>query len=691
MCRTFRPSALRDSFTVAASALWDQLKGPSKAALHWAWASAVLRTQAALPDATVSSLDVLVGILLARGRNSEPRQLFEHFGIPYGAVNGQHNGYRAADLLAVVRRIPEEPPPLDEDARAIGDHAVNGMAYAHRDGLVPSEALFGALLELDNPASRAIRDALAARGVDADAVIGSYREFLSAETIPYDRFLLQRHPYVPPRVAIPTYQSDQPSTRPPPVGAVEPVDLVGIRAEVDAFACLIASRALNPPLAIGLFGGWGSGKSFFLESLQRRIDALVNHPAARSRPQDQLPFYKSIVQIEFNAWQYVESNLWASLIEHIFRNLRVSSDDSDDLITQRQRFYLAQLQQAGSQRHEARRERDRLEDEQRAAVARVQRRRAEREAALVELECRWREDPLAGWSPSKELADQVRKAAGEAGIVALGGDAPQLRATLDEARKTLRRAGPVLAPLQGSGWRYALTLASAMLVTPFISLGLQRLSSSAVAGVMGSLAWILASATTYVKAGSAYLKKALDGIARAQADLAAAEATERATLDRALREAQDKLSAVEAQLNNAVARERELAAAIVELEQRLARTTPRHARGVRRGAAGQRGLPAAPRHPSSGAPRPRAAVTAGRGGERRGARPAARERDQPHRALHRRPRPLPHPHGRQGAASRPPAAGVPAVRGRGRGGRALAGRVAARALRPAERPGRHAR
>lgn len=34
-------------------------------------------------------------------------------------------------------------------------------------------------------------------------------------------------------------------------------------------------------------------------------------------------FYKRIVQIEFNAWQYVEGNLWASLVEHIFEDLQV--------------------------------------------------------------------------------------------------------------------------------------------------------------------------------------------------------------------------------------------------------------------------------------------------------------------------------------------------------------------------------
>jgi hypothetical protein len=51
-------------------------------------------------------------------------------------------------------------------------------------------------------------------------------------------------------------------------------DLVGIRLEADALAYLIASRDVRPPLAIGLFGDWGSGKSFLMRSVQRRIRTL---------------------------------------------------------------------------------------------------------------------------------------------------------------------------------------------------------------------------------------------------------------------------------------------------------------------------------------------------------------------------------------------------------------------------------
>jgi len=105
-------------------------------------------------------------------------------------------------------------------------------------------------------------------------------------------------------------------------------DLLGIDAEVQAFAALIAARTVSPPLSIGLFGEWGSGKTFFMRALRSAIDGLSSDARAANKMQRELPFYKHIVQIEFNAWHYVEGNLWASLVEHILDNLYHKEDPS---------------------------------------------------------------------------------------------------------------------------------------------------------------------------------------------------------------------------------------------------------------------------------------------------------------------------------------------------------------------------
>src|SRR6185436_4396402 len=100
---------------------------------------------------------------------------------------------------------------------------------------------------------------------------------------------------------------------------------------------------VTPPLSIGLFGEWGSGKTFFMRQLRREVGQLARVASDSQRMQRELPYFKRIVQIEFNAWHYLEGNLWASLVEHIFDNLHLT-DDQDDRVTRRlQEHYLRKL------------------------------------------------------------------------------------------------------------------------------------------------------------------------------------------------------------------------------------------------------------------------------------------------------------------------------------------------------------
>ncbi len=67
------------------------------------------------------------------------------------------------------------------------------------------------------------------------------------------------------------------------------------------------------PLSIGLFGAWGAGKTHFIDLLDERLDDLSKHPGE--------VFYSRIVQIRFNAWHYLDTNLWANLVCEIFDQL----------------------------------------------------------------------------------------------------------------------------------------------------------------------------------------------------------------------------------------------------------------------------------------------------------------------------------------------------------------------------------
>lgn len=123
------------------------------------------------------------------------------------------------------------------------------------------------------------------------------------------------------------------------------VDRLGITSDVEMMANLVASRLIKPPLSIGLFGNWGSGKSFFMRQMRERIRSLADDAAAAEQAKGQQgrevsSYCASVRQITFNAWHYAEANLWASLAAHIFDNL-ASGGSEDDL--QRRADQLAKL------------------------------------------------------------------------------------------------------------------------------------------------------------------------------------------------------------------------------------------------------------------------------------------------------------------------------------------------------------
>jgi hypothetical protein len=110
-------------------------------------------------------------------------------------------------------------------------------------------------------------------------------------------------------------------------GAFAKEDLLGYTKDIRAFASLIALKELKPPLAIALFGHWGTGKSFFMHHLRLSVDSLSkNQGFAAQAGEEQTGekekvFCEGIVQIEFNAWSYLDANLWAGLVSTIFEKL----------------------------------------------------------------------------------------------------------------------------------------------------------------------------------------------------------------------------------------------------------------------------------------------------------------------------------------------------------------------------------
>ena len=117
-------------------------------------------------------------------------------------------------------------------------------------------------------------------------------------------------------------------------------DHLSIEREINAFSSLICAEHTPLPLAIGLFGNWGSGKSHFMGLMQNEIDALSKKQPTTTEDHDSREgtnsnYCKNVAQITFNAWQYVDTHLWASLVSHIYHELanemyRIQNPDETD-------------------------------------------------------------------------------------------------------------------------------------------------------------------------------------------------------------------------------------------------------------------------------------------------------------------------------------------------------------------------
>ncbi|WP_109300906.1 P-loop NTPase fold protein [Aquimarina sp. AU474] len=99
------------------------------------------------------------------------------------------------------------------------------------------------------------------------------------------------------------------------------IDHLNISKDISAFARVIAAKSFTPPLAIALFGKWGSGKSFFMRKLKERIKLL-------SQTNPEKGFCEGIAHVHFNAWSYMDANLWAGIITKIFDGLNQYIQDN---------------------------------------------------------------------------------------------------------------------------------------------------------------------------------------------------------------------------------------------------------------------------------------------------------------------------------------------------------------------------
>jgi hypothetical protein len=284
-------------------------------------------------------------------------------------------------------------------------------------------------------------------------------------------------------------------------------DLLDLAREIDALSALVASHETRTPLSIGLFGDWGSGKSFFMQKMDEQVRRFRD--AARQSPKD-TPFCPNVVQLWFNAWHYMDKSLWASLLAEIFEGLANS--------TRQEEAGQADRKKLEETRTTLQAERTDLETERAAAQREAEASTAAAEARVQDVH-RIRtstdqdiEKHLDTKATAKELLDIVTvetaikddlaRIARQTGLAELKTESEEAHAQIEELvgigsywtsvwRTASGKAGARLW-LVGAGIGILLLFAGATLLAPLLHLeGAIRGATAVVTGVIGVLAPIL--------------------------------------------------------------------------------------------------------------------------------------------------------------------------------------------------------
>ena len=159
-----------------------------------------------------------------------------------------------------------------------------------------------------------------------------------------------------------------------------PEDDLGIGRDVQTLCSVVLAKDVSPPLSIGLFGDWGTGKTFFMDRMREEI-SFVKQQAGKL---EYSKFHTGVAQITFNAWHYVDANLWASLVSHILEKLVEEIAPKPNEVEVRQRL-VRELQTAKELKAEAEQEKQRAAGERKNAEERLSALAAERAQKQLQL------------------------------------------------------------------------------------------------------------------------------------------------------------------------------------------------------------------------------------------------------------------------------------------------------------------
>lgn len=300
------------------------------------------------------------------------------------------------------------------------------------------------------------------------------------------------------------------------------VDHLGMQAAAHRLAELIALRETKLPLAIGLFGNWGSGKSHFMNLIDNHIKMLTD---AEKQPHPGVPdkWCREIVPIYFNAWHYVDANLWASLVCQIFDSLFAYLRPKEDALQKVQDL----LEKASGATARAAEE---------VAVAQTATEKARNELTIAQETSRQQQTAITGMLHGlSSLLPNVHPAQLQTYAFELLGIQKEIK-TLDDLREIVQESQSLRARFEtfwnsvwnpsGRGWRLSWLLATLVIVptvtliaVPYVPIlkehlhAIGKTAASLLTTLSGMLLWarpILAQAQRYLKQLETWQKQAED-------------------------------------------------------------------------------------------------------------------------------------------------------------------------------------
>ncbi len=276
-------------------------------------------------------------------------------------------------------------------------------------------------------------------------------------------------------------------------------DRLNLAHEVERFARLLVACDVKPPISLGLFGNWGSGKSFFMRLIKNRVDELTKSDKTKT-------YVAKVVQIDFNAWHYVDSNLWASLAVRIFDGLaqsrKGSAVDNRKELHQKIESSKKLLEQAESQQAAAKKQRA-------EAGKQLEKFKEARSKDTDELTAAKMIRFLikSDFKQEKQAFERLSKAFGLSKVIESKDD---VRRLFDEMKAIRGRASAMAAALSASfkGGRAAVSLAIAVLIVAAVAtLGPLRESVEWIKSMISDASLAIAQVATLVSTAAVWARR----------------------------------------------------------------------------------------------------------------------------------------------------------------------------------------